>query len=213
MKKEINTEERPHLTINISVEDFGKFYWLKEELIDFCREYSIKSSGGKIEISKRISYFLKTGLRASDALIFGAGEPRSTIKRPSSSSYNSNAEFSLDTIITPNFKCSQKLREFLKSNIGPQFHFSTNFQNFLKANPGKKLNDAIGEWHREQEEKKIGNFKTKIAPQFEYNAYIRSFFDDPQNKGKSLREAIDCWKYKRSLPGHNKYERTDFDKL
>ena len=29
------------------------------------------------------------------------------------------------------------------------------------------------------------------------------------NKGKSLEEAIKCWKYKKQLQGHNCYERTD----
>ena len=55
------------------------------------------------------------------------------------------------------------------------------------------------------EDKKKG--KTKIDKQFEYNSYIRDFFAD--NKGKSLEEAIKCWKYKKQLQGHNCYERTD----
>ena len=29
------------------------------------------------------------------------------------------------------------------------------------------------------------------------------------DKGKSLEEAIKCWKYKKQLQGHNRYERTD----
>lgn len=49
--------------------------------------------------------------------------------------------------------------------------------------------------------------KTNIDKQFEYNTYIRDFFAD--NKGKSLEEAIKCWKYKKQLQGHNRYERTD----
>ena len=55
------------------------------------------------------------------------------------------------------------------------------------------------------EDKKKG--RTGIDKQFEYNTYIRDFFAD--NKGKSLEEAIKCWKYKKQLPGHNRYERTD----
>ena len=55
------------------------------------------------------------------------------------------------------------------------------------------------------EDKKKG--KTKIDKQFEYNTYIRDFFAD--NQGKSLEEAIKCWKYKKQLPGHNRYEKSD----
>lgn len=43
--------------------------------------------------------------------------------------------------------------------------------------------------------------------QFEYNTYIRDFFED--NQGRSLEEAITCWKYKKSLQGHNRYEQSD----
>lgn len=50
-----------------------------------------------------------------------------------------------------------------------------------------------------------------IEKQFEYNTYIRDFFEN--NKGKTLDEAIACWKYKKSKSGHNRYERTDLDAL
>ena len=49
--------------------------------------------------------------------------------------------------------------------------------------------------------------KTIIDKQFEYNTYIRDFFKC--NKDKSLEQAIKCWKYKKSLKGYNKYEKTD----
>ena len=35
----------------------------------------------------------------------------------------------------------------------------------------------------------------------------RDFFAD--NKGKSLEDAIKCWKYKKKLQGHNRYDRAD----
>ena len=55
------------------------------------------------------------------------------------------------------------------------------------------------------EEKKKG--KTVIDRQFEYNTYIRDFFE--ANPGKTLQQAIACWKYKKALPGHNRYEDAD----
>ena len=54
-------------------------------------------------------------------------------------------------------------------------------------------------------DKKKGN--TTIDRQFEYNTYIRAFFAD--NKGKSLEDAIKCWKHKKQLQGHNRYEKSD----
>ena len=54
---------------------------------------------------------------------------------------------------------------------------------------------------------KIQKKKTEIGKQFQYNQYIRDFFEN--NKDKSLDDAIKCWKYKKSLRGHNKYEKSD----
>ncbi len=53
--------------------------------------------------------------------------------------------------------------------------------------------------------------KATIDKQFEYNTYIRDFFAD--NQGRSLDEAIRCWKYKKSLTGHNRYEPSDLTAL
>lgn len=79
------------------------------------------------------------------------------------------------------------------------------FQKWLKANAGKTYKDAIDAYYQILEDKKKG--KTKIDRQFEYNTYIRDFFE--ANKGKTLEEAIICWKYKKSIQGHNRYEESD----
>ena len=52
---------RPNLTKEISIKDFKDYYWLKEELQNFCRGNGISTSGSKIEISNRIETFLMTG--------------------------------------------------------------------------------------------------------------------------------------------------------
>ena len=78
-------------------------------------------------------------------------------------------------------------------------------EKWLKDNTGKTYREAIEAYYKILEDKKKG--KTKIDKQFEYNTYIRDFFAD--NQGKSLEEAIKCWKYKKQLPGHNRYEKSD----
>lgn len=42
---------KPNLTKEISIHDFKYFYWLKEELQNFCRENGMSASGSKLEIS------------------------------------------------------------------------------------------------------------------------------------------------------------------
>ena len=54
-------DNRPNLDRNISLADFNDFYWLKEELVDFCKRVGISTSGGKIEIADRIRHYILTG--------------------------------------------------------------------------------------------------------------------------------------------------------
>ena len=85
------------------------------------------------------------------------------------------------------------------------FTFNVEFQKWLKNNAGKTYNDSILAYYDILENNKKN--KTDIPRQFEYNQYIRDFFKD--NDDKSLKDAIECWKYKKSLKGHNKYESGD----
>ena len=53
--------ERPELNRELDGKTFRSYYYLKEELVDFCREYNLPVSGGKIELTDRIACFLDTG--------------------------------------------------------------------------------------------------------------------------------------------------------
>lgn len=184
-------KERPELSKELNSAVFRSFYYLKEELVNFCRENNLPVSGGKLELTDRIALFLDTGIISET----------STHKKPS-------IDIGLiteDTEIEKNIVCSEKHRAFFKEKIGKSFSFNVLFQKWLKNNAGKTYRDAIEAYYQILEEKKKG--KTTIDKQFEYNTYIRDFFED--NQGKSLEEAIICWKYKKSLQGHNRYERSD----
>ncbi|CAI6067921.1 IS1595 family transposase ISBce21 [Paenibacillus sp. JJ-100] len=184
---------RPNLTKDISNENFKEFYWLKEELQSFCRENGLSASGSKIEISDRIEIFLRTGEKKKPVRKLRANK---TIK--------SQIVLSLDTVITENHRCSQEVRAFFKSVI-PKFHFSTYIQNYFKNNVGTTYHDAVNAWLEEEERKKDPSYKKKIAPQFEYNQFIRDFFADSKNQGKTRFEAIEAWNQIKRLPGSNKY--------
>ncbi|MBR4397028.1 MAG: epoxyqueuosine reductase, partial [Methanobrevibacter sp.] len=112
-------------------------------------------------------------------------------------------EIALDSVLGENFKCSEDKREFFEREIGKGFKFKVKFQKWLKANPEKTYQDAINAYYMIQDSKD----KTEIDKQFQYNQYIRDFFED--NKGKTLNDAIKCWNYKKSQKGHNKYESSD----
>ncbi|MBD5525786.1 MAG: hypothetical protein HDR04_15475 [Lachnospiraceae bacterium] len=183
--------ERPALDRSLDSKTFRDFYYLKEELVNFCREKGLPVSGGKIEIADRIAYFLDTGE------VLSAPKARKKVTTIDA--------ISEDTKIEADFVCSEKHRAFFREHIGSGFSFNVVFQKWLKNNTGKTYKEAIAAYYQILEDKKKG--KGKIDKQFEYNTYIRDFFAD--NQGQSLEEAIKCWKYKKQLQCHNRYERSD----
>lgn len=185
---------KPELKGNLNVQDFRNYYWLKEELQSFCRENGISASGSKMEISDRIETFLQTG---------EIKKPVRKIRRNRKTEQQVN--LTLNTVITENHRCSQNVRAFFKTII-PNFHFSTYIQNYFKNNIGKTYRDVVDAWYQEEERKKDPSYKKKIAPQFEYNQFIRDYFADPNNKGTSRETAIEAWHHIKKQPGNNKYK-------
>ncbi len=43
--------KRPELNKELDGKTFRSFYYLKEELVDFCRDNNLPVSGGKIELT------------------------------------------------------------------------------------------------------------------------------------------------------------------
>jgi hypothetical protein len=189
---------RPNLDKHISVKDFNEFYWLKEELIKFCRTIGISTSGEKIEIADRIRHYLLTGTIPK------------TNKLKINSTFNWDKEIlTCETIITDNYKNSRNVRNFFVREIGSHFALNVIFIKWIKENAGKNLGDAITAWNRIYEMKKDKNYVSEIGPQFEYNRYMRAFLND--NPKLSSKDAMKYWKLKRSQRGTNEYHRKDLE--
>jgi hypothetical protein len=191
--------KKPNLNKNISIKDFKDYYWLKEDLVRFCKEIGINCSGGKIEIASRISHYLETMILIKSS---------NTIRKKANSNFDWNLEkLDANTIITDNYKNTENVREFFKNKIGSNFKFNVEFMDWMKANTGKTLGDAITKYQQIAQQKKDKNYKTEIAPQFEYNTYIRDFLN--HNPGLTIKNALECWKIKREKAGVKKYEKQD----
>ncbi len=186
--------ERPSLSKEMEYDEFVQYYYLKEELIAFCRENGIPTVGSKKELNERVGCFLRTGE------ILRPVVSRKPIK-------GGHGTLSLESAIEKDFVCSEDHRAFFRSEIGDSFSFNVTFQRYLKDNPGKTYSEAIDEWYRIDADRKRNKGKSIIGDQFEYNTYIRDFFND--NKGLTLKDAIECWKFKKGSSGHNRYERQD----
>lgn len=184
-------DKKPELNKKLDEKTFREYYYLKEELVSFCKENNLPTVGSKPELTERIAYYLKTG------------GVLARLSKPEKAKIDGNIDE--NTVIESGITFSEKHRAFFENKIGKGFSFNVPFQNWLKSNAGKTYGDAVEAYGRILKEKKT--CKTTIGSQFEYNTYIRDFFED--NKGKSLSDAIACWKYKKSIAGHNRYERAD----
>ena len=100
-------EKRPALDKNIAVEDFREFYWLKTELIQFCREEGLSRQGGKVDIANRIEVYIETGKKEA---------PRQNQRPLPFSKFDWNNEFlTPETIISDNYKNTENVRMFFRS--------------------------------------------------------------------------------------------------
>jgi hypothetical protein len=194
---------RPLINVVLSGQELKRWYWLKRELVDYCKLINLNYSGSKFDILDKIAHALDEG-RAS--LI-----PSKAINsKQAISKFDWQKEpLSIDTIITDSYKNSQNVRCFLRQHCGDNFRFSIPFMDYMKINCSKTLGDAINEWKRLYQISLDKNFKSEIPDGNQYNKYLRDFFAD--NPHSTIGEARHCWKLKRNLPlGRHKYEKSDF---
>lgn len=185
--------ERPALSPTLSAKIFKNYYYLKEELVFFCRKNQLQTTGTKEQLTSIISHYLSTGEKVTLT-------KSSRKKKPTS-----DTDIDLNSLIETDFICSEKQRAFFKREIGPTFSFNVLFQKWLKNNSGKTYREAVVAYDQILHDKKKN--KTTIDKQFEYNTYVRAFFEN--NQTLTLPDAIQCWNYKKTLPGHNNYESDD----
>lgn len=191
---------RPQLNKEIKLEDFQDFYWLKDELIEFCKYIGIYAIGSKKELTERIILYLKSGVVCTKPI---------KAKNNYSNFDWQKETLSLHTIITDNYKNTENVRAFFKKHISQNFTFDVSFMNWMKENIGKNLANAIEAWHILQAEKKYKNYKSEIAPQFQYNQYMRDFLaDNPKLKAK---DAMHFWKLKSQQRGQAIYNSEDLN--
>jgi SAP domain-containing new25/Domain of unknown function (DUF6434) len=179
-------EVRPRLTIDLTAQEFERHYYLKAELIEFCREHGIPTVGNKPDLNERIKAFLETG----------------EISRISSNTRRSSKnareiELTLETVIWQGMTCNPRLGGFFKLQLGSGFRFNKAMRDFIHFGAGSTLAQALKVWHTDQAERKAGR-KDEILPQLEYNQHFRAFF--AEHKGATRAQAIAAWWAKRGKP-------------
>ena len=173
---------RPELNESTAAQDFLDFYWLKSELVTFCRANKLPTSGSKADLTQRIAHYLETGV----VLPVTKTKPSHKAIMPK--------VFTKATVIGEGWRCSQELRHFFEQEAEIKFHFNGFMRDFI-TNSGvdHTLEEALEGWHTSKRQPKGSR---EIDKQFEYNQHMREFYK--ANPGAKREEAIQSWKEKRS---------------
>lgn len=150
---------RPLLNESLSADTFRDFYWLKSELLVFCRKHGLGTVGTKAELAERIDIYLRTG---QHHVVFKSR--KQSAQMPD--------RFSLDSVIGEGWRCTRELRAFFVEYLGPGFRFNAVMRRFIHERPGHTLAEAIAAYQQD----KVNPRHKEIGKQFEYNRFTREFW-------------------------------------
>jgi SAP domain-containing new25 len=177
-----------------SPDDVQNYYWMKTDLIAFCKQHGLQTQGAKFDLMERIKTYLSTGHRIA----------YQAIKKPTEK--DSSKSITENTLVK-NYSNDAETRSFFVENIGKKFKFNAYLRQF--TNPGNILpnmtyGDLIEGWISFEAEKN-SNKNHAIPLQFEYNRFIKDFF--AHEKDSTLEMAISAWKTLSSKKGQRTYEQ------
>lgn len=172
--------KRPQLDINLSSDEFEKWYWYKKELDQFCRTHGLPISHKQDE-EKFIKEFLKTG-------------KKTTIKNKKTLGIVDSAKgLSLNAKVV-NYKNDVLTREFFIKEVeklGYKFTgFSAHLNKWRKTQTDITYEDLIKKYIYFLDLKKSGSLPHLSRQVFQFNAYVSDALKD----GLTRNEAIELWK-------------------
>lgn len=170
--------ERPPLTPSLSEREFLRWYWTLAELQTFARSIAVSPSGRKADVTERLAASLAGRKNARS-------QRRSTVDQLA-------GPLTPESVIPPNQRSTQLLREFFESEIGPSFRFNGHMRAFL-AEGGATLGDAVAHWHATR-----GSELPPQSESLEFNKFTKAWHR--ANPSGSPSEARTAWQRYRSLP-------------
>ena len=175
------------LSKELSSEEFIEHYYLKNELIDFCKEEGLDTSGNKSDLIIRIVNYLNTTNKLNNTRINNKSSVLQDTSRKSIEKNENNTE-EVDEF----FEDKIDLDSYKKLNNPKKFQYNI-FKGIIHVYHGIK--------------DMLKNTRTALGKQHQYDSYIRAFF--LSNPDKTFENAVQCWKYKKSLNGSRQYEDSD----
>lgn len=184
---------KPTLRPGMSVTEYRAYYWMKADLTRFARQLGLATDGYKPELSTRIERRLR-----------GISESAAPQRKQAKGPRDSDKPLRRGTPVV-SYKSDDKTRSFFKSQIGPDFHFTYQLNQYRLAHGNLTYGDLVDVWVAERDRRRRRDYRPAIAEHGKYNRFIRDFFDDERNKGKSLGDAAKSWNAIKNKRGDPRY--------
>jgi SAP domain-containing new25/Domain of unknown function (DUF6434) len=177
--------ERPPLSASLDAGEFRRWYWLKEELVEFAQQEGLSAAGDKPKLADRIALFLggldpKLAAAATKTI-------RQTISNRLPEPLTSKTELGSKQA------SSQQLRTFFVEAIGPRFSYDIHMRTFLASDRTKTLGEVVAHWHATR-----NTVKPETLPQLELVRFTKAWhLANPTGTQLQCRAA---WKRYKALP-------------
>lgn len=158
---------RPPFAEIKSYQEFAKYYWYRDELVQICKELGICSSGMKMELQRNIEEYFKGNL------ITGS-QPKRKVK-PSTSALSLNSG-----LIECGFTFGPRFREFFAEQTGVKnFKFNVDMVATVKkvkedCDKSFTLNDLLDIYYGRKSYAKYDNSA------LQWNRFVKDFCADSQ---------------------------------
>lgn len=185
-----HTDNRPQRLT--SLPELENYYWLKSELIRFCSQHDLPTSGSKELLTERIRGYFN-------------GDRVSVVTRSQRMQHRDSDKTITDTTPVKHYKNDAATRHYFMSRIGPHFKFNSYLRQFSKPEQitlGLTYGDLVVGYLEHEQQKQ--QHQQAIPKQFEYNQFIRDYFQ--QCREASLTDAIAAWNAVKAQPGPNTYD-------
>ncbi|MEM1127763.1 MAG: DUF6434 domain-containing protein [Bacteroidota bacterium] len=170
---------RPSLTTALSAADFRDYYWLKTDLVTFCRAEGLPTAGRKAELVERVAAYLHDGTVLPPAPApRGPADPMPDVLTP-------------ETIIGRGWTCGARLRAFFVAEVGPSFRFNRALIDAIKGGAGRTLGEALAIWTASEADP-----DRPIEASLEFNQHQRAFAKAHPGAGRA--EMMAAWQRKRA---------------
>ncbi|WP_248926197.1 SAP domain-containing protein [Paenibacillus hamazuiensis] len=201
----MTSNDRPTFSKHLSVQEFEKHYWYKNELTAICGKCNLPVSGTKAELEERIKKWL-SGEKITDPR-----KANSAVRKK-----QELQELKLSTrLIADGFKFNRQAREFFANYYNkPKFSFTKEMAAALRE--AERQNDmemTVADLIEVYEGRR--NPDNLEERTYQWNGFVKDFNRDPRTKNMKdrMKIAAELWKKVRDNPGPKQYSPELLDKL